>query len=41
MSSKLEFDVCYRVWVAQSGQSYGGNRGPGGKQWQPTAGWMA
>jgi len=37
MSSKLELDVCYRVWVMPSGESYGGNRRPGGKSWQPIA----
>jgi len=26
MSSKLESDVCYRLQVAPSGESYGGNR---------------
>jgi len=41
MSSKLESDVCNRVWVAPSGESYEGNCRPGVKKWQPTAGWMA
>ena len=29
--SKLESDVCCRLQVAPSGESYGGNRGPGRK----------
>jgi len=37
MSSKLESDVCCRLHVAQSGESYEGRRRPGRKQWQPTA----
>jgi len=37
MSSKLESDVCRRLQVAPPGESYGGNRRPGRKQWQPTA----
>ena len=31
MSSKLESDVCCRLQVALSGESYGGNRRPGRK----------
>ena len=31
MSSKLESDVCSRLQVAPSGESYGGNRRPGRK----------
>jgi len=31
MSSELESDVCYRVWLAPSGESYGGKSRPGGK----------
>jgi len=31
MSSKLESDVCCRLQVAPSGESYGGNRRPGRK----------
>ena len=31
MSSKLESDVCYRLQVAPSGESYGRNRRPGRK----------
>ena len=38
MSSKLESDVCCRLQVAPSGESYEGNRRPGRKQWQPTHG---
>ena len=37
MSSKLESDVCCRLQVAPSGESYEGNRRPGRKQWQTTA----
>ena len=29
MSSKLESDVCCRLQIAPSGESYGGNRRPG------------
>ena len=29
MNSKLESDVCYRVWVVPSGESYRGNHRPG------------
>ena len=31
MSSELESDVCYLIRLALSGESYGGNRRPGGK----------
>jgi len=31
MSSELKLDVCYRVRLVPSGESYGGNRRPGGK----------
>ena len=41
MSSKLESDVCCRLQVAPSGERYGGNRRPGRKQRQTTAGFMA
>jgi len=41
MSSKLEADVRYRVRVEPSGESYGGNRRPGGKNDKPTARWNA
>jgi len=41
MSSKLESDVCCRLQVASSGQSYKGKRRPGRKQWQTTARYMA
>ena len=41
MSSKLESDVCCRLQVAPSGESYEGKRRPGRKQWQSTAGYMA
>ena len=41
MSSKLEPDVCCRLQVAPSGKSNGGNRRPGRKLSQPTAGSMA
>jgi len=41
MSSKLKSDVCCRLQVAPSGESYGGNRRPGRKQRQTTAGYMA
>ena len=43
MSSKLESDVCCRLQVAPSGESYEGKRRPGRKQWQTTAaaGYMA
>jgi len=34
MSSKLESDVCCRLQVAPSGESYEGKRRPGRKQWQ-------
>jgi len=37
MSSKLESDVCCRLQVAPSGESYEGKRRPGRKQWQTTA----
>jgi len=40
-SSKLKSDVCCRLQVAPSGERYGGNRRPGRKQRQPTAGYMA
>jgi len=39
MSSKLESDVCCRLQVAPSGESYEGKRRPGRKQWQTTAGY--
>jgi len=29
MSSELESDVCYCIWVAPSGESCRGNRRPG------------
>jgi len=35
---KLESDVCCRLQVAPSGESYEGNRRPGRKERQPTAG---
>ena len=38
MSSKLESDVCSRLQVAPSGESYEGKRRPGRKQRQTTAG---
>ena len=41
MSSKLESDVCCRLQVAPSGESYEGKRRPGRKQWQTTAKYMA
>jgi len=41
MSSKLELDLCCRLQVAPSGESYEGKRRPGRKQWQTTAGYMA
>jgi len=41
MSSKLESDVCCRLQVAPSGESYEGKRRAGRKQWQTTAGYMA
>ena len=41
MSSKRESDVCCRLQVAPSGESYKGKRRPGRKQWQTTAGSMA
>ena len=41
MSSKLESDVCCRLQVAPSGESYEGKRRPGRKQWQTAAGYMA
>jgi len=41
MSSKLESDVCYRLQVAPSGESYEGKRRPGRKQRQTTARYMA
>jgi len=41
MSSKLKSDVCCRLQVAPSGERYGGNRRPGRKQRQTTAGHMA
>ena len=41
MSSKLESDVCCRLQVAPSGESYEGKRRPGRKQWQTTARYMA
>jgi len=41
MSSKQESDVCCRLQVALSGESYEGKRRPGRKQWQTTAGSMA
>ena len=41
MSSKLESDVCCRLQVAPSDESYEGKRRPGRKQWQTTAGYMA
>ena len=37
MSSKLESDVCCRLQVAPSGESYEGKRRPGRKQRQTTA----
>jgi len=33
MSSQLESDVCYRVRVAPSGESYRGNRRPWWMAW--------
>ena len=39
MSSKVESDVCCRLQVAPSGDSYEGKRRPGRKQRQTTAGW--
>jgi len=41
MSSKLESDVCCRLQVAPSGESYEGKHRPGRKQRQTTAGYMA
>jgi len=41
MSSTLKSDVRCISRVAPSGESYGGNRGPGRKHWQPTAWYMA
>ena len=41
MSSKLESDVCCRLQVAPSGESYEGKHRPGRKQWQTTARYMA
>ena len=41
MTSKLESDVCCRLQVAPSGESYEGKRRPGRKQWQTTARYMA
>ena len=41
MSSKLESDVCCRLQVAPSGESYESKRRPGRKQRQTTAGYMA
>ena len=41
MSSQLESDVCPRLQVALSGESYEGKRRPGRKQWQTTARYMA
>jgi len=41
MSSKLESDVCCRLQVAPSDESYEGKRRPGRKQWQTTARYMA
>ena len=38
MSSKLESDVCCRLQVAPSGESYEGKHRPGRKQWQPLLG---
>ena len=38
MSSKLESDVCCRLQVAPSGESYEGKGRPGRKQWQTTPG---
>ena len=40
MSIKLESDVCCRLQVAPSGESYEGKRRPGRKQWQTTARYM-
>ena len=40
MSSKLESDVCCRLQVAPSGESYEGKRRPGSKQRQTTAGYI-
>jgi len=40
MSSKLKSDVCCRLQVAPSGERYGGNRRPGRKQRQTTAGYI-
>jgi len=39
MSSKQKSDVCCRLQVAPSGERYGGNRRPGRKQRQTTAGY--
>ena len=41
MSIKLESDVCCRLQVAPSVESYEGKRRPGRKQWQTTARYMA
>ena len=41
MSSKLESDVCCRLQVAPSGESYEGKRRPDRKQRQTTARSMA
>ena len=41
MSSKLESDVCCRLQIVPSGESYEGKRRSGRKQWQTTAGYMA
>jgi len=41
MSSKLESDVCCRLQVAPSGDSYEGKRRPGRKQWQTATRYMA
>jgi len=39
MSRKLESDVCYRVWVAPSGESYQGNRSESNGSLLP-GGWL-
>ena len=40
-ASMLESDVCCRLQVAPSGESYEGKRRPGREQWQTTARYMA
>ena len=37
----MESEVCCRLQVSPSGESYEGNRRPGRKQWQTTARYMA